>query len=139
MRFAFSPEAFCSDLIRPHIRDIAISESSVTCPGPTRCFPPPGIVIAMFICPPAAARLMTDRLGVQVAWSVVFALISATAGYVLAGYGPIWLGYENAVSAGWTRAADLAIQKLDILLEAEALRIHGFGFEVAPLSAGVRA
>lgn len=57
------------------------------------------IVIAMFICPPAAARLMTDRLGVQVAWSVVFALISATAGYVLAGYGPIWLGYENAVSA----------------------------------------
>jgi manganese/zinc/iron transport system permease protein len=32
------------------------------------------IVIAMFICPPAAARLMTDRLEVQVLWSVVFAL-----------------------------------------------------------------
>jgi manganese/zinc/iron transport system permease protein len=31
------------------------------------------IVIAMFICPPAAARLMTDRLGAQVAWSVGFA------------------------------------------------------------------
>ena len=50
------------------------------------------IVIAMFICPPAAARLMTDRLGRQVGWSVVFAAISAVLGYVLAGYGPLWLG-----------------------------------------------
>jgi manganese/zinc/iron transport system permease protein len=57
------------------------------------------IVIAMFICPPAAARLMTDRLGVQVAWSVAFATLSAVAGYVLAGYGPLWLGSANAVSA----------------------------------------
>jgi manganese/zinc/iron transport system permease protein len=30
------------------------------------------IVIAMFICPPAAARLMTNRLGAQIAWSVAF-------------------------------------------------------------------
>lgn len=57
------------------------------------------IVIAMFLCPPAAARLMTNRLGVQVLWSVVFALLSAVAGTILAGYGPLWLGYEHAVSA----------------------------------------
>ena len=57
------------------------------------------IVIAMFICPPAAARLMTNRLGAQVAWSVVFALLSAVLGFVLAGYGPLWLGGDNAVSA----------------------------------------
>ncbi len=57
------------------------------------------IVIAMFICPPAAARLMTDRLGVQVGWSVVFALASAILGYVLAGYGPLWFGSPNAISA----------------------------------------
>ncbi len=57
------------------------------------------IVIAMFICPPAAARLMTNRLGAQVAWSVVFALLSAILGFVLAGYGPLWLGGDNAVSA----------------------------------------
>jgi manganese/zinc/iron transport system permease protein len=57
------------------------------------------IVIAMFICPPAAARLMTDRLGVQVAWSVVFATLSAVLGYVLAGYGPLWIGGADAVSA----------------------------------------
>jgi len=57
------------------------------------------IVIAMFICPPAAARLMTDRFGVQVAWSLVFATLSAIAGYVLAGYGPLWFGLYDAVSA----------------------------------------
>jgi len=68
------------------------------------------IVIAMFICPPAAARLMTNRLGVQVAWSVVFATLSAVLGYVLAGYGPLWFGGENAVSAaGMTAAVSGAI------------------------------
>ncbi len=57
------------------------------------------IVIAMFICPPAAARMMTDRLERQIGWSVVFATLSAVLGYVLAGYGPLWLGFDNAVSA----------------------------------------
>ncbi|WP_171122875.1 MULTISPECIES: metal ABC transporter permease [unclassified Ruegeria] len=57
------------------------------------------IVIAMFICPPAAARMMTNRLETQIAWSIVFAIVSAVAGYVLAGYGPLWLGAVDAVSA----------------------------------------
>ncbi|MEM8653247.1 MAG: metal ABC transporter permease [Pseudomonadota bacterium] len=57
------------------------------------------IVIAMFICPPAAARMMTNRLGHQVAWSVLFAALAAVLGYVLAGYGPLWLGASASVSA----------------------------------------
>jgi manganese/zinc/iron transport system permease protein len=57
------------------------------------------IVIAMFICPPAAARLMTNQLEAQLIWSVVFAVLSAVLGYVFAGYGPLWFGSENAVSA----------------------------------------
>lgn len=57
------------------------------------------LVIAMFVCPPAAARLMTNRLGMQIAWSMVFAALSGLLGYVLAGFGPLWLGGENAVSA----------------------------------------
>lgn len=57
------------------------------------------LVIAMFVCPPAAARLMTNRLGQQIAWSMVFAVLSGTLGYVLAGFGPLWLGGDNAVSA----------------------------------------
>ncbi|MCH2077593.1 MAG: metal ABC transporter permease [Rhodobacteraceae bacterium] len=57
------------------------------------------IVISMFICPPAAARLMTNSLSHQVLWSVAFATLSAVAGFALAGYGPLWLGAVNAVSA----------------------------------------
>ncbi len=57
------------------------------------------IVIAMFICPPAAARMMTNRLEHQIGWSVVFATLSAVLGYIFAGYGPLWLGFDNAVSA----------------------------------------
>lgn len=57
------------------------------------------IVIAMLICPPAAARLMTDRLAAQVAWSVVFAIVSAAAGFLLASELPRLLGSDQAVSA----------------------------------------
>lgn len=57
------------------------------------------IVIAMFICPPAAARLMTNRLETQLWWSVLFATLAAVLGYVLAGYGPLWLGFSSSVSA----------------------------------------
>lgn len=57
------------------------------------------IVIAMFICPAAAARLMTDRLRTQILLSQLFAALSAVLGYLLAGYGLIWLGFEMSVSA----------------------------------------
>jgi manganese/zinc/iron transport system permease protein len=57
------------------------------------------IAIAMFICPPAAARLMTDSLLRQIGWSALFATLSANLGYIVAGYGPGWFGLPNAVSA----------------------------------------
>ena len=57
------------------------------------------IVIAMFVVPPATARLLTDRLWTQVALSAILASLAAILGYVLAGYGPIWLGGQNSVSA----------------------------------------
>lgn len=57
------------------------------------------LVIAMFVCPPAAARLMTERLGAMLGWSLVFAAASAILGFLLAGYGPLWLGFPSSVSA----------------------------------------
>lgn len=57
------------------------------------------IVIAMFICPPATARLLTHRLEVQVALSALIAAAAAIVGYVLAGYGPLWLGGQHSLSA----------------------------------------
>jgi manganese/zinc/iron transport system permease protein len=68
------------------------------------------IVIAMFICPPAAARLMTDRLGHQVLWSVAFAVASAVLGFVLAVNLPLAFGSADAVSAaGMTATVSGAI------------------------------
>lgn len=57
------------------------------------------LTIAMLICPPAAARLCTHRLGAQVALSLAFAAASALIGYILGGYGPLWLGLPGSVSA----------------------------------------
>ena len=74
------------------------------------------IVIAMFICPPAAARLMTNHLETQIAWSVAFAVLSAVLGYVFAGYGPLWFGAEDAVSAaGMIATVSGAILALAVL------------------------
>ena len=57
------------------------------------------LVIAMFICPAASARLLTDRLSTQVAISLVLAAISAIAGYLLAAFGPMWFGHEHSLAA----------------------------------------
>lgn len=57
------------------------------------------LVIAMFICPPATARLLTDRLSAQLWWSVGVAALTAVLGFIFAGYGPLWFGASHAVSA----------------------------------------
>ena len=57
------------------------------------------LVIAMLICPAAAARLLTDSYRVQLLASTVIAVASAPLGYVLAGFGPGWLGYPWSLSA----------------------------------------
>lgn len=63
------------------------------------------IVVAMFICPAATARLMTDRLAAQTTWSVFFASSAALLGYVLAAWGPLWLGFDTSLSAAGMIAA----------------------------------
>ncbi len=90
------------------------------------------IVIAMFICPPAAARLMTNRLENQVVWSVVFATLSAVLGYVFAGYGPLWFGGQHSVSAaGMIAAISGAILGLACVLGPHRNRI-GAAKEATP-------
>jgi manganese/zinc/iron transport system permease protein len=78
------------------------------------------IVIAMFTAPPAAARLLTDRLWTQVRLSALIAAVSAVLGYVLAGYGPLWLGGRHAVSA----AGMIAVVAGIILAAAAVLGPH---------------
>lgn len=57
------------------------------------------IVVAMLICPAATARLITNRLSAQIAWSLVLSMIASAGGYVLAAWGPQWLGWDLSVSA----------------------------------------
>lgn len=57
------------------------------------------LVIAMFICPPAAARLVARSMKQQLFWSLIFTNILAILGYILAGYGPLWFGMSATLSA----------------------------------------
>jgi manganese/zinc/iron transport system permease protein len=57
------------------------------------------LVIAMFVCPPAAARCLTDDLRTQVALSVVFAAAAALGGYLIAVGGPALFGLERSLNA----------------------------------------
>ena len=57
------------------------------------------LTIAMLICPPATARLMTDSLPAQVRLSLVFAAVSAILGTLIAGYLPPLIGLPGTVSA----------------------------------------
>ena len=59
------------------------------------------LVIAMFVCPPATARMLTDRLSRQVWLSAVFAAAAAVAGYALAAFGPqLWNSPHSLSAAG---------------------------------------
>lgn len=56
------------------------------------------LVVGMLICPAATARLLTDRLTVQIWLSVLVAIVTSVTGYVLAVAGPGWFGVDHAVS-----------------------------------------
>ena len=59
------------------------------------------LVIAMFICPAATARLLTNTLSRQLWISVLIAIIASTGGYLLAAFGPqIWGGSYSLSAAG---------------------------------------
>lgn len=57
------------------------------------------LTIAMLICPPATARLLTDDLTTQLRLSLAFATLAAALGTLAAGYGPPLLGLSFTVSA----------------------------------------
>lgn len=62
------------------------------------------LVIAMFVCPAASARLIADDLPRQVMLSLCYALAAAIGGVLIAGYLPGLLGLNFGVSAAGTIA-----------------------------------
>lgn len=74
------------------------------------------LVIAMFICPAATARMLTDSLARQVWISAAVAVASGVGGYVLAAFGPLWLGGANSLNAaGMIAVVAGALQLLAML------------------------
>ncbi len=57
------------------------------------------IVIAMFICPAATARMLCDNLKSQLYVAAMFGALSGLLGYILAALMPLWLGFEHSLSA----------------------------------------
>ena len=63
------------------------------------------LVVAMFVVPPAAAYMLTDRLGVMIGISVVIAILSAVFGHVAAVEVPSWFGFGSTTTAGMIAVA----------------------------------
>jgi len=58
------------------------------------------LVIAMLVCPAATARLLTNRLAPQVAWSVIIAVATGALGYLAATAVPALVGADSVNAAG---------------------------------------
>jgi manganese/zinc/iron transport system permease protein len=63
------------------------------------------LVIAMLVIPPAAAYLLTDRLGLMIALSQVLALLAAVLGYLGAAVLPPMIGFSGTSTAGMMAVA----------------------------------
>lgn len=81
------------------------------------------LVIAMLICPAAAARLCTDRFIVQINLSLLFGLAATTGGYFFGAFGPPLIGRNEAVST----AGAIAVAA-GLLLAAAAVFAPRYGW-----------
>lgn len=76
------------------------------------------LVIAMFVGPPCVARMLTDRLSLQIRVSVLVAAVAAVVGYVLAAFGPGLYGSANSLNAAGTIAVTVGILQVLTMLFA---------------------
>lgn len=76
------------------------------------------LVIAMFICPAATARMLTDDLATQVWLSALAAVLAAALGYSMAVFLPLALGFDLALNAAGSMAVMAGILQLLAMLLA---------------------
>lgn len=70
------------------------------------------LVVAMFVCPAATARCLTDRLNPQIALSAAIAAFAAVAGYGLAVLGPQLLGLDRSINAAGVIVAVIGLMQV---------------------------
>lgn len=74
------------------------------------------LVVAMFVVPPSAAWLLTDRLSVMIGLSAMIGIACAIMGHIAAIAVPPWFGYPAANTAGMMAVAAGVILLLAVLL-----------------------
>lgn len=62
------------------------------------------LLVAMMVCPPATARMITDDLATQVWISAAVALASGMFGYLIAAFAPALFGFDISLGAAGTMA-----------------------------------
>lgn len=89
------------------VRALSLALTGLTALAAVAAFSAVGsiLTIAMLVCPPATARLMTDSLPRQIGLSLVIAAAAAISGTLAAGYLPLAMGLPFAVSAAGSIAA----------------------------------
>ena len=76
------------------------------------------LVIAMFICPAATARMLTDNLARQLWLSVAVGTVASIGGYILAAFGPQAFGSQKALSAAGMIAVIAGLLQLFTMIAA---------------------
>jgi manganese/zinc/iron transport system permease protein len=74
------------------------------------------LLVAMMVCPPATARMLTDDLKTQVWLSMLFALASGVLGYAIAVLLPLAFGHEISLGAAGTIAVLAGLFQLTAML-----------------------
>ncbi len=70
------------------------------------CFEATGsiLVIALFVCPAACARLICNQMHTQLITSMLIALICAVIGYTFSALIPLWIGLDSTLNSAATIA-----------------------------------
>lgn len=96
---SFDPVFARTCRVRPEISYIALLILTVL--AAVACFDAVGVVlvIALFVCPAATARLYTHDLHIMMGIAVLIGIFMAIAGYVLAAFAPPFFGFGHSLSA----------------------------------------
>ena len=107
------------------VRTASLVLVSVTAVAAVAAFEAVGsiLVIAMFVCPVATARLLTDRLFPQLWISAAAAVIAGLTGYGAAAFGPrLWGSSDSLSAAGMIAVTAGLLQVVAMIVTSNSLR-----------------
>ena len=105
------------------IRNPSLPLLALTCLAAVAGFNAVGavLIIAMFVCPSAAAICLSDRFATRLYLSVGFAITAVLVGYAAAIFAPLFLPVEHSLSAAGCIALLMAIIQLLAMLKRRSV------------------